>query len=74
MVAYNPDTNAILTALLKNRKGSTIKNAWEEINNKLKLEGVKTNIWILDNDCSEDLKNTLAEEDITWKLIPLHQC
>ena len=73
LVAYHPDANAILLEPLKNCTATKIVNAWTKINNKLKACALKPNTWILDNECSTELKNALTHENITWQLVPPHQ-
>ena len=55
-VAYHPDANAILVEPLKNRQAATIAAAWTTITNRLKNAAMKPNTWIMDNECSSDLK------------------
>ena len=57
MIAYNYDANAILVELKTNRQDEYIVTAWTTNNKKLLDVGVQPNTYILDNECSGDLKN-----------------
>ena len=72
LVAYHFDANAILATTLKNRQEKTIVDGWTRINNKLKKSGNKPSVWIMDNECSQDLKLALTKEAIEWQLVPPH--
>ena len=65
-VAYHPDANAILVEPLKNRQAATIVAAWTTVTTRLKNAAMKPNTWVMDNECSTDLKNALTKENITW--------
>ena len=43
---YYYDSNAILKAPLKSRSGLEIMTAWKTLHDKLKIEGIKPNIYI----------------------------
>ena len=73
LAAYHYDANAILSTALKNRQVKTIVDKWDTINEKLKLSANKPFVWIMDNECSKDLKNALTKEDVAWQLVPPHQ-
>ena len=55
MVAYHYDANYIMGSPLRNIKGSTITEAWQNIHNKLKKAGVAPETYVLDNVLSKDL-------------------
>ena len=60
MIAYHPDANGILIQPIKNRQAQTLVEAWSKINLRLETAGLKPNTWILDNECSKDLKNAMT--------------
>ena len=72
LIAYHVDANAILQAPLKNRQALSIVNAWESINKKFKAAGVQPSTCIMDNECSNDLKQALTKQNVSWQLVPLH--
>ena len=54
----------------KNRHATSIVTAWTKINDCLTLSGSKPTTWIMDNECSQELKKTLDKETIQWQLVP----
>ena len=68
LVAYDFDSNAIFAEALNSRRGSEIKRGWMKIHKKLKNRGAAPNIYIMDNECSNDLKLAMTEEDLDWQL------
>ena len=72
MVAYHYDANAILVQPVKNRNAQTLVNAWNKLNNKFKQAAVKPSTYIMDNECSNDLKQALFLEEIKHQLVPPH--
>lgn len=71
-ILYDYDANAILAEPIKNRNVSTIKQAWTKIHSRLKMSGNKPELYIMDNECSNDLKKSLAEESCSFQLVPPH--
>ena len=55
MAGCNYDANYIMDIPLRNRKGATINEAWQNIHNKLKKAGVAPETYVLDNVLSKDL-------------------
>ena len=56
MVMYDYDSNAVLAKQIKNRQKSTIRYALLKIIRILKSIESKPKVYIMDNDCSSDLK------------------
>ena len=56
MVMYDYDSNAILVTALKNRQAKTIADAWESLHQRLTQSGHVTKNFVLDNECSNELK------------------
>ena len=70
MIMYDYDSNAILCAPLKNRQAKTITEAWTYLHDKLTKHGHETKNFILDNECSNDLKMALKKNNKTYELTP----
>lgn len=70
MVVYDYDTNAILTAAMKNRKAETIVDAYKSIYTRLVNAGFKPRLQRLNNECSELLKEFLTNAEIDFQLVP----
>ena len=72
MVMYNHDANAILVKAIPNRQAKTIANAWEELHNRLTNNGHETKKFILDNECSMELKTALKKHNKSYERTPPH--
>ena len=72
MVAYHYDANVILLQPIKNRQATTLTTAWEIIHDRLVTAGVAPKSYIMDNECSADLKTALAKADVKYQLVPPH--
>ena len=70
MIMYNYDSNAILAAPLKKWQAKTITEAWESLHKKLTKHGHETKNFILDNECSNNLKLALKKNNKEYELTP----
>ena len=70
MVMYDYDSNAILTTPLKNRQAKTLTDAWELFHQQLTQHGHPTKNFILDNECSTELKQALTKHNKKYELTP----
>ena len=43
---------------------------WKSLSARFTTAGVKPETWILDNECSNKLKNSITGADITSQLVP----
>lgn len=68
MILYDYDSNAILAEPLKNRKAETILAAYEKMHRFLKSKGMKPKIQVLDNECSQQLKDYMIANNIKYQL------
>ena len=59
-----------MCVLLKKCQAKTITDAWELLHMKLTKHGHKTKNFILDNDCSNDMKPTLTKNNESYQLMP----
>jgi hypothetical protein len=64
MILYDYDSNAILTAPLKDRKGPTIKHAFEQLHRLLVQKGYQPKLQKLDNEALIALKEFMLDEGI----------
>ena len=69
-VLYHQDTNSIHTVALPNRKAASIRDAWESIYKKLRFQGHPVHLHILDNECSQDLKDAFLSYQISFQRVP----
>ena len=58
-VMYDVDSNAILVQPLKSKGAHEIKKAWRHLTDRLTLYGHKLKHYILDNECSQDLRKAI---------------
>lgn len=72
MVAYEYDSNTIHAEALKSRTGNSIKQAYQIIRDLLVHRGLSPKIHILDNECSQILKEYMDDENETYQLVPPH--
>ena len=61
MVMYDYDSNAILDEPIKNRQAKTIRDAFLNIHKVLKERGSETKVYIMENECSSDLKEDMKK-------------
>ena len=69
-VMYDYDANTILAVPIKNRQAMTIVNAWSSLHTTLTNFGHKTKHFVLDNECSKDLKGALKKNGKTFERTP----
>ena len=56
--------------MLKNRQAKKIADAWENLHQRLTMHGHTTENFVLDNECSSDLKMTLKKHKKEHELTP----
>ena len=69
-VLYHYDTNTIHAVAIPNRQAASIRNAWETVHKKLIHQGHAPNLHILDNECSQELKDSFAKYNIAFQRVP----
>ena len=70
---YEYDANIILQHSLKSRQGKKIADAFHATFKKLTKHGHATKLFILDNECSNDLKLAILNTNSTFELVLRHQ-
>ena len=73
LVLYDYDSNAILAKPIRNRQSQEIITAFSALHTTLSSQGRSPKYYILDNECSEDLKTTLANNKLKYQLAPPYQ-
>jgi hypothetical protein len=70
-VLYHHDTNLIHAKAIPNRQAASIRTepAWEITHKKLVEQGHPPNLHILDNECSQDLKDAFAKYNIAFQRV-----
>jgi hypothetical protein len=69
-VLCHQDTNAIHAVAIPNGKAASIRNAWETIHKKLMQQGHAPNLHVLQNECSQELKDAIAKCKIAFQQVP----
>jgi hypothetical protein len=65
-VLYHHDTNSIHAVAIPNRQAASIRKAWETTHKSLIAQGHAPNLHILDNECSQELKDSFLKHNITF--------
>ena len=69
-VMYDHDSNAILVHPLKTRQASEIATAWKTLHARITTHGHEIKNFILDNEFSQELKQALKKNTISYQLVP----
>jgi hypothetical protein len=72
MVLTKIDSDAILIELMKNRTAGKIIRAYQTLINQPRTAGIVPKLHILDNECSQDFKDTIHLNKMTFQLVPPH--
>ena len=70
MVLYDYDSNAILMEPISNRKGPTLVEAHKNLHALLTNAGLRPRFIMMDNECSDALKQFLTDESVAFQLTP----
>ena len=63
------DANHIRVAPIKNRKGSTIAEAWKQLQSTFKKIGLAPKTYVLDNEISGDLLEAFKNQDVDYQIV-----
>ena len=72
-VLYDYDGNVILGETLKSRQSKVIATAFTKYYQRLTQHGHAVELFVLDNECSNDLKLAILSTDAEFQLVPPHQ-
>ena len=70
MIIYDYDSNAILMEPIRNRKGPTLLAAHQKLHARLTKAGLRPRYIMLDNECSNALKEFFNAEAVAYQLTP----
>ena len=73
LIMYDYNSNAILAHPVKNRQAAELKSAFLNLYQRLVASGAAPTFYVLDNECSGDLKHALKKNQIKFQLAPPHQ-
>ncbi len=71
MVLTESDSNIILVGAMKNRTSEEMIRSHQALIDRLHANIVPKH-HILDNECSEDFKTTIKNNNMTYQLVPPH--
>jgi hypothetical protein len=72
-ILYHQDTNTIHAVAIPSRKGPSIRDAWLATHTALVHQGHAPTLHILDNECTQDLKNAFLSQRIAFQRVPPHE-
>lgn len=72
LVGYYPNGNYIHGIPVKNRSASVLTQAWKELHIIFSKTGTPPEVWVLDNECSHELKQAFKKEHTDFQLVPPH--
>ena len=70
MVLYDYDVNCILVNAIKDRTSTTLIESWQHLHHRLTKNGHTTNTYIIDNECSANLKAAFQDAELSFQLVP----
>ena len=73
LVMYDYDSNAIVFEPLKTRQSKAMVQAFDKCCQKLKVHSTTSNMFVLDNECSNDIKSLIKSHNSNYQLVPPYQ-
>ena len=73
MVMCDYDSSGIMVEPFKRRQSKEIATTFKKLCDKFKIDKNVTNLFILDNGCSKNVKDTIKSFNATYHLAPPHQ-
>ena len=73
MVLIEMESNSILVvAGMRNRTSGEMVKAYKILIDRLKASGISPNLHVLDNECSQEYKDSIKENGMKYQLVPPH--
>ena len=72
MVLIDVDSDAILVEPMKNRTSGEMIRAYQTLIDRLRTAGSIPKLHVLDNECSQDFRDTIRRNEMTFQLVPPH--
>ena len=73
LVVYDYDSNDIVFELLKTRQAKEITTAFNKCYSRLNKHDNSPTLFVLDNECSTDLKLCIIKHNNKYELVPPNQ-
>ena len=71
-MGYHYDASCILVIAVKDRKASTLTNAWKSLHAKFAKAGAAPNTYVMDNEISSEFIAALEANECNYQLVPPH--
>ena len=72
-MGHHYDRNLIHRIPIKNRKGSSLSEAWEQLNEMFRKAGEVPSTWVLKNETSKELKESFKNANVNYQLVTLYK-
>jgi hypothetical protein len=72
MVLFEVNNNNILQAAMKKRTSGEMVRVYQVLVDRLKEKVIRPKINLLDNECSQEFKDTIKGNDMKYQLVPSH--
>ena len=72
MVLLDLDSNNILSEPMRNRTEGEMMRLYQKLIDRLKEKGIQSKLHLLDNECSEEFKEVINNNDMKYQLVPPH--
>ena len=72
LIGYHYDGNTILATPLKDRSATSLTNAWKTMHTTFNESTEAPNIYVLDNEKSNELINAFTIHNVSYQLVPPH--
>ena len=69
-VGFHCDTNAVLVEPIKNTQADSLIDAWTKMKARFVKAGVQPHTYIMNNEISRQIKDTVTASEIKYQLIP----
>ena len=63
----------MLSKPIRDRRGSTITEAWKVLHNQFKTAGPAPETYVIDNETSKDIMSAFEQEGIDYQLVTLYK-
>ena len=70
---YDYDSNGIMIEPFKTRQGKELAITFKKLCTKFKINKIDKNLFILDNECSNNVEDAIKSFDANFQLAPPHQ-
>ena len=73
MIMCEMDGNAIMSEGLRDRTAGEIIKAYQKLVKRLRKAGIRPKKHVLDNECAEEYKQAISDNEMQYELVPKGQ-